>query len=354
MITERRPENSMSVADILSSIRTKEYQIDGDFKGKDILSTEQFTRDDILQVMETAARIELSKEGGSYPECENLLKHKRVAVCFYQPSTRTYMSFMAAAQNMGAYVIGVPGMMQYSSAVKGESLQDTVRTIEAHGTDAIVMRHEADDFVIHAAEAADIPIINAGAGKFEHPTQAMLDLYTITQNSPIPLDAMSVTFVGDLKYGRTVHSLAKVLTVMGVPSMNFISPETTCLPTNLASYLEEKGVVVNQQVVHEPGEIGQLITHTDVIYDTRVQKEWFTSDQDYVDACRAIQITPEVMSNAPEHSILLHPLPRVDEITTDVDLDPRAKYFAQVASGVPVRMALLALVMGADTSRLAR
>ncbi len=354
MLNERRSENSLSVSDILTSIRSKEYQIDGNFKDKDILSTEQFSRDDIVQVLETAAQIEMAKKGGSYEACEHLLRHKRVAVCFYQPSTRTYMSFMAASQNMGAHVIGVPGMMQYSSAVKGESLQDTVRTIEAHGTDAIVMRHEADDFVIHAAEAAEIPIINAGAGKFEHPTQAMLDLYTITQHSPIPLDGMSVTFIGDLKYGRTVHSLAKVLTVMGVPTMNFISPENTCLPQNLSQFLKERGVDVNTHIVSQPGELSQLVRHSDVLYDTRVQKEWFASEGEYAKAGRAIQITPEVMSSAPEHSILLHPLPRVDEITTEVDLDPRAKYFAQVASGVPVRMALLGLVMGADFTSLPR
>ena len=278
-----------------------------------------------------------AQEGKKY---RYILEDKMIAVCFYQPSTRTYLSFMAAGQKLGAQTLGYPGMVEFSSVNKGESLEDTIKTIEALQCDAIVLRHPEDDSALIAANAVETPIISGGAGKLEHPTQALLDLFTVVQETGQSPSNLHIAFVGDLKNGRTVHSLAKLMAIMGNQQMSFVSPEVVKMPTNLISWLNGRGVETYQTT-----DLLETLSCVDVIYDTRVQKEWFTTEEDYLKAKLGQQITPQVMSLAKPNAVLMHPLPRVDEITSDVDSDPRAAYFRQVTNGLYTRMALLSLIL---------
>lgn len=307
--------------------------IQGDFTGKDILAVSQFNRHDIDVLFAEANRLRVKLERG---QVQDSLRGKIVANLFYEPSTRTASSFMAASQRLGGGIIPINDV-HYSSVSKGENLADTVRTLEQY-CDVIVLRHNTKGQASIAAEAARKPVINAGDGIGEHPTQALLDLYTILRECG-RLDGLTVTMVGDLKYGRTVHSLSRLLTMYGA-KLNYVSPESLRMPPTLVYELATKGL---QQ--YETTDLESVLPETDVLYVTRIQKERFAKEKDYLAVKGAYIITPETMKLAKSSAILMHPLPRVDEIDPAVDQDPRAIYFWQVENGVYVRAALLNLIL---------
>ncbi len=271
------------------------------------------------------------------------LKGKTVAVLFYQPSTRTFTSFVAAAKRLGAYVIDINEMTSFSSAVKGESLDDTIRTIyQTTGANAIILRHPEDNSSQIAASVQDIPVINGGSGTAEHPTQALLDLYTIYQKFH-RLDNLNIMMVGDLKYGRTIKSLAKLIARISKNStITFVSPKELRAPKDFIKDLKDK-VEVTQR-----SNFGTAIEEADVVYMTRVQKEWFEKEGK-LDEYEALKLkfimNKHTADKMKKDAIILHPLPRVGEIMLEVDSDPRAWYFEQMRSGLYVRMALIESIL---------
>lgn len=345
----------------------------GSFDGKHIISVEQFTRREEIDFLFSVAdrmkaRVEAKIQGDE-------LKDASVAVLFYQPSTRTFTSFQAAAMWLGCQrVTAIPGMKAYSSAVKGESLRDTIRTIEqTTAADLIILRHPEDNSSGEAAFYASVPIINGGSGRETHPTQAILDFYTI-QKEMGRMDDLVVTMTGDLRNGRTIKSLSKLLTLAGQRiKFNFLSPEVLKMPREVVNYLKSKGAEIFEG---NSGELEKTLTETDVLYVTRVQKEWFVKqalerlktvllpefgkfeegileglakelgERDYQKAVEGYVIDSEKLEKAKKEIIVMHPLPRVGEIAYEVDSDPRAAYFRQMRNGLYTRMALLAAVLG--------
>jgi aspartate carbamoyltransferase catalytic subunit len=304
------------------------------FFGQDILSVGQFTRNDISIVFDVAQAMRTLV---SLVGTVDLLKGKLLANLFYEPSTRTQSSFTAAMERLGGSVIPI-SEVRYSSVSKGESLPDTVRTLECYA-DVIVLRHPEKGSAEIAAAVAKKPIINAGDGIGEHPTQALLDLFTILQELG-RIDGIRVTLVGDLKYGRTVHSLAKLLALYDV-HVNYVSPPELNMPDSLVAELAGRGL--SQRSLTD---LGAVLPESDVVYVTRIQQERFTDAALYQALKGAYLITPATMSAMKPRMALMHPFPRVGEIDIAVDDDPRAAYFRQMEYGMYVRMALLALVMG--------
>lgn len=306
----------------------------GRFYGKDILSVAQFSRDDLEYIFGVA---EAMRTMVAHIGTFDLLKGKILANLFYEPSTRTSSSFLAAMERLGGSVIPI-NEVRYSSVSKGESLPDTIRTLECYA-DVIVLRHPETGSAAIAANAARKPIINAGDGVGEHPTQALLDLFTIREELG-SIDGLTITMLGDLKYGRTVHSLAKLLALYRV-KLNYVSPEILKMPPELVGQLRKRGLSQTEQTALE-----SVLAETDVLYVTRVQKERFENLDDYESVKGSYVITPETMKRAKPNFALMHPLPRVGEISPEVDDDPRAAYFRQMEYGLYVRMALLAMVLG--------
>ena len=307
---------------------------DAQFYGRDILSVRQFDLDTLDYIFEVAHEMEgMVRRIGTF----DLLKGKILANLFYEPSTRTSASFTAAMERLGGSVIPI-NEVRYSSVSKGESLPDTVRTLEAYA-DVIVIRHPEVGSAELAAKYARKPIINAGDGIGEHPTQALLDLFTIREELG-RLDGLTLTMVGDLKYGRTVHSLARLLTLFDV-KINYVSPEILRMPAEVVEEVGAKGILQKQYTSLDP-----VLAESDVIYVTRVQKERFTDIEEYERVKSVFVITQETLSHCKDQMILMHPLPRVGEIAMEVDDDPRAAYFRQVEYGLYIRMALLAMVLG--------
>jgi carbamoyl-phosphate synthase/aspartate carbamoyltransferase/dihydroorotase/carbamoyl-phosphate synthase/aspartate carbamoyltransferase len=303
--------------------------------GQDVLSVAQFDRETLAYVFGRAHEMrELVERVGS---C-HLLTGRVLACLFYEPSTRTSASFIAAMERLGGGVIPITQGVQFSSVSKGESLPDTVRTLEQYA-DVIVLRHPEIGSSRMAADYASVPIINAGDGAGEHPTQALLDLFTI-QEELGRIDGLKIAMVGDLRYGRTVHSLTRLLLQYDV-SLRFVSPEILRLPLVLMNEVIDRGLRVR-----ETHDVADAIENADVLYVTRVQKERFTDLAQYKEVKDLYEITPELMRRAKEKMIVMHPLPRVGEIHYAVDNDPRAAYFRQVKNGMYVRMALLATVLG--------
>ncbi|MCP4348161.1 MAG: aspartate carbamoyltransferase [Desulfobacterales bacterium] len=304
------------------------------FYGKDILSVYQFTRADLEYIFGVAHEMrEMVTRVGSF----DLLKGKILANLFYEPSTRTSSSFISAMSRLGGSVISI-NEVQYSSVSKGESLPDTVRTVECYA-DVIVMRHPEVGASALAARYARKPVINAGDGVGEHPTQALLDLYTIREELN-KVDGLTITMLGDLKYGRTVHSLARLLSSFNV-KLHYVSPDILRMPREIISEISEKGI---PQAEHAT--LDQVLPETDVLYVTRVQKERFENLDEYESVKNAYIIDTDTLKKAKEQMIVIHPLPRVGEISMEVDDDPRAAYFRQMEYGLYVRMALLAMVLG--------
>lgn len=302
--------------------------------GKSILTVKQFSQDDLKYIFEVAHEMrEMVERVGTF----DLLKGKILVNLFYEPSTRTSASFTAAMERLGGSVIPI-NEVKYSSVAKGESLPDTVRSLECY-SDVIVLRHPEVGASALAAQYARKPIINAGDGIGEHPTQALLDLFTIIEEKGI-VDGLTITMVGDLKYGRTVHSLSRLLSLYDV-KLNFVSPEILRLPEEIISELESKGIPIQEDTL-----LNQALSESDVLYVTRIQKERFEEPQDYENVKGTYVITSQSLAVAREDLILMHPLPRVGEISMDLDDDPRAAYFRQMEYGMYVRMALLAMVLG--------
>ena len=304
--------------------------------GKDIISVKQFKREDLDYVFGVAHEMRgMVERLGTF----DLLKGKILANLFYEPSTRTSSSFTAAMERLGGSVIPI-NEVKYSSVSKGESLPDTIRTLECYA-DVIVLRHPETGSAAIAAKAARKPVINAGDGVGEHPTQALLDTFTIFEELGVGrIDGLTVTMLGDLKYGRTVHSLARLLSLYDV-KINYVSPEILRMPKEVMDEVGAKGIPQA-----EYSTLAEVLPQTDVLYVTRVQKERFEDPADYEKVKGAYVIDPDVMKSAKQDMIVMHPLPRVGEISYDVDNDPRAAYFRQVEYGLYVRMALLAMVLG--------
>ena len=287
-----------------------------------VVSVDQFSRTDIDEVFALAARLSV---GRTMP-----LTGKSIVNLFYEPSTRTSSSFYAAMTRLGGSVIPI-NEVNYSSVTKGESLEDTIRTLECYA-DALVLRHYEEDATERAVSVATVPIINAGNGAGEHPTQALLDLYTISKERG-QIDGLNITLMGDLKHGRTVHSLVKLLRMYDV-QLNFVSPEELSLPS---SYLNDG----DSQYI----DLSPIIEKTDILYVTRVQRERL-ADTMVIDFSYAV--TREDMERAKENLVLMHPLPRVGEIPPELDSDPRAAYFRQMKYGLYVRMGILVAMIGRD------
>lgn len=298
-----------------------------------ILSVTQFSRDQLHRLFNVAHEMRMTvKRSGS---CE-LLKGKVMASMFYEPSTRTSSSFQAAMQRLGGSVVAIT--KQGSSAVKGESLEDSIQMMQAY-CDVIVLRHPEPGAARRASKVARKPVVNAGDGIGEHPTQALLDIFTIREEIGT-VNGLTVTMVGDLKHGRTVHSLARLLTLYRV-SLRYVSPESLAMPEEVVKYVREKGI---QQ--DTCSSLEEALPTTDVLYMTRIQQERFPSAEEYLKMKGCYVLTPKVLTRAKERMIVMHPLPRIDEISVEVDSDPRAAYFRQAEFGMYVRMALLAIVLG--------
>ena len=301
----------------------------------DILGVNQFSREDLEYIFAVAREMfEMVSRVGSF----DLLKGKILANLFYEPSTRTSSSFLSAMERLGGSVIQINDV-NYSSVTKGESLPDTIRTMQAY-SDVIVLRHPEVGSAVLAAKYANIPVINAGDGIGEHPTQALLDLFTIQQELGT-IDGLTVTMMGDLKNGRTVHSLARLLTLFKV-HINYVAPKILGMPSEIFEEISEKGISQKNCC-----DLMDALPWTDVLYVTRVQKERFKEDlTEYESLKGSYIITPETLLHAKENMIVMHPLPRVWEIDIAVDDDPRAAYFRQMEYGQYIRMALLAMVLG--------
>lgn len=314
-------------------------KINGNFKGRDILSLDQFTTKDIAKLLEVTKNMKKIACGAE--PCD-ILKGNIVALIFYEPSSRTFGSFGAAVKQLGGQTIEIQDPQHFSSVAKGETLEDTIRVFEAY-SDAIVIRHPTAGTAQKAAEAAFfVPIINAGDGIGEHPTQALLDVATIHEKHN-RLDNLTGVIAGDLLNGRTVHSLMRALSLYKNNTLYLLSPNELKLSKSDYQKFEKAGLKL-----HEIDNDKDIPKNADFWYWTRVQKERFQDISDYEKVKNRFVVTVDLMKNkAGKDTIILHPLPRVGEIATDVDSDPRAVYLkSQIRNGHYVRMALMALVLG--------
>ncbi|KIA80590.1 MULTISPECIES: aspartate carbamoyltransferase [Chromobacterium] len=295
---------------------------------KHIISIPDFSREELELVVETASRLKQNPRS-------DLLQDKLVASCFFEPSTRTRLSFETAVQRLGGNIIGFADGGN-TSAKKGETLADSIKIISSY-TDAVVMRHPKEGAARLASEFSAVPVINGGDGSNQHPTQTLLDLFSIRETQG-RLDGLTVAFAGDLKYGRTVHSLAQALSLFGA-RFYFVAPEVLAMPDYICEELDEKGI---QYTVAESLE--DVIPEVDVLYMTRVQRERF-DEAEFKKIQGQYALRAEMLKSARPGMKVLHPLPRVDEIAVDVDATPHAYYFEQAKNGVYARQALLSLVL---------
>lgn len=294
-----------------------------------IISIHDLERTEIDSLLDEAASFQ------SFVYNEQHLKGKILALLFFEPSTRTRMSFEAAMARLGGSSIGLDSV-EASSMVKGETLADTIRVVSGYA-DTIVLRHPKEGAARLASEFSTVPVINAGDGAGQHPSQTLLDLYTIRQS--MPLRGITVGLLGDLRYGRTAHSLASALSLYGA-RLHTISPKGLELPSAIAHDLREAGTeIIEHRVVED------IINDLDVLYVTRIQRERFPDSASYFQVASSYRVTPELLTGVKEHLIVLHPLPRLDEIDPRVDHLPYARYFEQSRNGIPVRMAMLQKVM---------
>ena len=298
---------------------------------KHIISIPELNRAELELIIETAARLKAEPN-------PTLLKNKVVASCFFEPSTRTRLSFETAIQRLGGTVVGFDSPGNTSLANKGETLSDSVQVITSY-VDAFVMRHPQEGAARLASEFSNgVPVINGGDGANQHPTQTLLDLFTIHETQG-RLDGINIAFVGDLKYGRTVHSLTQALSKFNDVKFFFIAPEVLAMPDYICEELDDAGISYS---LHNNME--DVIPELDILYMTRVQKERF-DESEYVHMKAAYILTANMLESARDNLKVLHPLPRVDEITVDVDKTKYAYFFQQAENGVYARQALLALVL---------
>eukprot|EP00727_Mastigamoeba_balamuthi_P008598 m51a1_g4360 cad protein, putative (2251) ;mRNA; f:261175-268448 len=336
LVQQQQPQAAGAPAEVVIAPLKPLPFAEGDhgLRGQSILGVNQFTKNHTRAIFNVAHEMRQWVERAGVVD---LLRGKVLGSIFYEPSTRTSCSFVAAMQRLGGGVISITEVMN-SSVKKGESLPDFIRTMEAY-TDAIVLRHPEKGSVQLAHRHARKPIINAGDGVGEHPTQALLDTFTIREERGT-LNGITVALVGDLKNGRTVHSLSRMLAMYDV-KIRYVAPPQLRMPAAIIEELRAKGV---QQSEHS--RLEEIIEEVDVLYVTRVQKERFASLDEYEAVRHCYRVTPALLAKASEKLIVMHPLPRVDEISPDCDTDPRAVYFRQVEYGMYVRMALLAMILG--------
>jgi aspartate carbamoyltransferase catalytic subunit len=301
-----------------------------------VIESQQFDRDLLETVFQTADQL----KDDLYEERRfaNALQGKIMASLFYEPSTRTRFSFESAMLRLGGSVITTENAREFSSAAKGESLADSTRIMNGYA-DVIVMRHNEAGSAARASEISDIPVINAGDGAGQHPTQALLDLYTIV-DAFSGVDNLKIAMVGDLRYGRTVRSLSYLLTKYANVEIVFVSPPVCRMEGDIKAYLDR-----NHLHWREETDLDAVASEVDCIYMTRIQKERFHSPDDYLEAAGKYILTPERVQAMKPDAIIMHPLPRVDEIPKEIDDDPRARYFQQAQNGLYIRMALLVLLL---------
>lgn len=299
-------------------------------RNKSLISINDYTKEEYLRILELAAEFE------KHP-VQDIMQGKVVATLFFEPSTRTRLSFESAVNKLGGRVIGFTDAGS-SSVSKGETLKDTIKTVNNY-CDLIVMRHPVEGSARYASEVATIPVINAGDGANQHPTQCLLDLYSI-QKTQHTLENLNIFLVGDLKYGRTVHSLLQAMSNFN-PTFNFISPDELRMPDEYKIFLDHKGIKY-----YEHSDFANIMQYADIIYITRVQRERFSDPIEYEKVKNAYILTASMLSGCKENMRVLHPLPRVNEITEDVDATKQAYYFQQALNGVYVRQALLASILG--------
>ncbi|WP_323171732.1 aspartate carbamoyltransferase [Natrialba sp. PRR66] len=297
-----------------------------------LITSKQLSRADIETVLDRAAEIDADPEAVADRHANALL-----GLLFFEPSTRTKMSFETAMKRLGGDVVDM-GSVESSSVKKGETLADTVRVIEGY-TDALVLRHPKQGAAAMASEFVDVPLLNAGDGAGHHPTQTLLDLYTIQENAG--LDDLTIGIMGDLKYGRTVHSLAYALTNFDT-RQHFISPESLQLPREVVYDLHQQG---EDTQIREHDALEPVLSSLDVLYVTRIQRERFPDEEEYQKVAGEYQIDTETLEAASDDLTVMHPLPRVDEIAPEIDDTEYAAYFEQAHNAVPVRMALLDLFL---------
>ncbi len=296
-----------------------------------LISIDDLTREDIEYILELAEEFLPVAEG---KKSSKVLEGKLLANLFFEPSTRTRMSFEVAMKRLGGEVINMTAQ-EASSVAKGETLADTIKVVSKYA-DAIVLRHPLEGAARFAAEHSDVPLVNAGDGAGQHPTQTLLDLYTIKKESS--LKNLKIALMGDLKYSRTVHSLIKALTLFKA-EIYLVSPPSLALPEEFVEEMREKTKV-------EKAELEDVIGEIDVLYVTRIQKERFPDEEEYFKVAGSYKVDAKTLEKAKENLIVMHPLPRVDEIDVSVDSTPHAKYFQQTFYGVPVRMAILYELLG--------
>ena len=299
-------------------------------KNRNLISISDYNKEEYLYILKLAEDFEKNP-------VQDVAKEKVVATLFFEPSTRTRLSFESAANRMGARVIGFSDASN-SSTAKGESLADTIKTVSCYA-DIIVMRHPIEGAARLASEVATVPVINAGDGANQHPTQCMLDLYSI-QKTQGSLDNLNIALVGDLKYGRTVHSLVEAMCNFNT-TFHLISPDSLKLPSSVKMHIKKSNLTYYQYT-----EIQEAIDKVDILYMTRVQRERFLDIQDYEKVKNSYVLDKSMLINCKPNMKVLHPLPRVNEIATNVDATPQAYYFQQAQNGVYVRQALIAAILG--------
>ena len=305
-----------------------------DFTGKDIISIKDFSKSEINHILQYAKNMIPYAKG---EKTTTILKGKILSSLFFEPSTRTRLSFESAMNRLNGRVIGFADPTA-TSQKKGETLADTIRMADAY-SDIIVIRHPSEGAARLAADFAEAPILNAGDGAGHHPTQCLLDLFTIQQEKK-KIGEQHIVLLGDLKYGRTVHSLSYALSLYGA-QLTFVSPQSLSMPREVINECKELGVNPKSTTKLE-----KALADADVLYVTRIQKERFPDLEEYNRVVGMFQITSSLIQQAKEELIIMHPLPRVTEITPDVDNTQHAMYFKQAFNGVPIRMALLSLITG--------
>jgi len=298
--------------------------------GKSLISINDYSKENYMRILELAAEFEKNPK-------QNLLQGYVIATLFFEPSTRTRLSFESAINRLGGRVIGF-AEAGITSATKGESLRDTIKTVSNY-CDLIVMRHPLEGSARFASEVSGVPVINAGDGANQHPTQTLLDLYSINKTQG-KLDDLNIFLVGDLKYGRTVHSLLMAMSKFKT-TFNFISPDELKLPDEYKFYLDNLGLKY-----YEHKDFTEIISRADIIYMTRVQKERFSDPIEYEKVKNAYVLKNRMLENTKETMKILHPLPRVNEISEDVDENMKAYYFTQTLNGVYTRMAIITSILG--------
>ncbi len=299
-------------------------------RNRSLVSIDDLTTDEVLRILDLAGEFENNP-------VQKLLEGKVIATLFFEPSTRTRLSFESAINRLGGKIVGFSDANS-SSVSKGETLHDTIRMVSNY-SDLIVMRHPVEGSARFASEVASVPVINAGDGANQHPTQTLLDMYSIRKTQGT-LDNLNIFMVGDLKYGRTVHSLMMAMSRWNT-TFNFISPEELKMPDEFKLYLENLGLKY-----YEHSDFTDIISKADIIYMTRVQKERFSDPIEYEKVKNVYVLKNSMLDNTKPNMRILHPLPRVNEIHTDVDSNPKAYYFEQALNGVFTRQSILCSLLG--------